>query len=64
MAGAVGIHGMFAASALVALVGTIVLGFAVSGTGIGSVRSPAEITPTARWSGNRTSSADHPAAAG
>jgi MFS family permease len=50
IAGAVGIHGMFAASAAIALVGAIVLGYAVIGprAGIGPARSAQpELVPNA-----------------
>jgi hypothetical protein len=48
LAGAVGIHGMFAASAAVALAGTVVLGYAVLGprAGIGPARSQPEVVPS------------------
>ncbi|MGZ8514440.1 MAG: MFS transporter [Candidatus Limnocylindrales bacterium] len=47
IAGAVGIHGMFAASGAIALVGAIVLGSAVLGpkAGIGPARSPSGVVP-------------------
>ena len=50
VAGAVGIHWMFAASAGIALVGVIVLGYAVLGphAGIGSARAPREATAITR----------------
>lgn len=49
LAGAIGIHAMFAASAAIALVGTIVLGYAVLGprAGIGPARSQPELIPSA-----------------
>ena len=49
IAGAVGIHAMFAASGAIGLVGVIVLGYAVIGprAGIGPARSQAELAPTA-----------------
>jgi PPP family 3-phenylpropionic acid transporter len=49
LAGAVGIPGMFAASGAIALVGTVVLGYAVLGSraGIGPARSQPEVVPAA-----------------
>ena len=49
IAGAVGIHGMFAASGAIALVGAIVLGYAVLGpsAGIGPARAQPDVAPKA-----------------
>ncbi len=49
IAGAVGIHGMFAASGAIALVGTIVLGYAVLGprAGIGPARAQPDLVASA-----------------